>query len=79
MKAIKNVCVEGVNAQFRKLVCIIAVLSVLTFMGWCSAEDLPVNQEVEVIIPIDGVKANEDGDGGTKKPIFTPPPPAPSK
>lgn len=63
MIAIKNVCAAGINVQFKKLICIIAILSVFTFMSSCTAEELPINQEAEIIIPIDGVEADGDVEG----------------
>lgn len=49
MKAIKNVCAESINVQVKKLICIIVILSGFTFMSSCTAEELPLNQEEEVI------------------------------
>ena len=63
MIAIKNVCAAGINVQFKKLICIIAILSVFTFMSSCTAEELPINQEAEIIIPIDGLEADGDVEG----------------
>lgn len=68
MKAIKNVCAEGASTYLRKIICIIVILSALTFMGSCTAEELPINQEAEIIIPIDGVEA--DGDVEGDPPVF---------
>lgn len=63
MKAIKNVCAESINVQVKKLICIIVILSGFTFMSSCTAEELPINQEAEIIIPIDGVEADGDVEG----------------
>lgn len=32
-------------------------------MSSCTAEELPINQEAEIIIPIDGVEADGDVEG----------------
>lgn len=68
MKDIKNVCAEGFNVQFKKLICIIVILSGFTFMSSCTAEELPINEEAEIIIPVDGIEA--DGDVEGNPPIF---------
>ena len=49
MKDIKNVYAERISACFRKFIYIIPILSILTFMSSCTAEELPLNQEEEVI------------------------------
>ena len=72
MKAIKNVCAEGASTYLRKIICIIVILSALTFMSSCTAEELPINQEAEIITPIDGVEADGDVEGDPVIIIFNP-------
>ncbi|WP_026979031.1 hypothetical protein [Flavobacterium tegetincola] len=68
MKAIRNVSAKIVRIQFKKAIFTLAVISVLTFMSSCTAEELPLNEEAEIIVPVDGVEA--DGDVESVPPIL---------
>jgi hypothetical protein len=79
MKAIKNVCAKIKYVHVKKSICILALISVVTFMSSCTAEELPLNVEEEITVPVDGVEADGDVEGGPIIIIFTPPTTPPKK
>lgn len=74
MKTLKKVYSKMKSGSFKTAICGLALLSLLSFMTACTADELPVAQDQEIIIPIDG-----SVDGEPIRTVFTPPPPPPSK
>lgn len=68
MKTIKSICGKIKYVQVKKVICGLALISVVTFMSSCTAEELPLNVEEEITVPVDEVEA--DGDVESVPPIL---------
>jgi hypothetical protein len=63
MKTLKKVYSKMKSGSFKTAICGLALLSLLSFMTACTAEELPVAQDQEIIIPIDGGEVDGSVDG----------------
>jgi hypothetical protein len=63
MKTLKKVYLKMKSGSFKTAICGLALLSLLSFMTACTADELPVAQDQEIIIPIDRGEIDGSVDG----------------
>jgi hypothetical protein len=58
MKTLKKGYLKMKSGSFKTAIYGLALLSLLSFMTACTAEELPVAQDQEIIIPTDGIEVD---------------------